>query len=72
MSNIDNEFHKKIDFIIKKLKNISSHLDILTMELNSEDVYIYPYHTIISAEIEFYKEKLFQYSELYYNVMNVK
>ena len=71
MSNIDDEFHKKIYFIINKLSNISSHLKILEMQLHSDDVYIYPYHTIICDEIEFYKLKLFQYSELYYNIMNV-
>ena len=66
MSNIDIEFHKKIYFISDKLKSITSHLKLLNLQLNAQDIYIYPYHEIIKAEIEFYEEKLNQYNELYY------
>ena len=64
----ERELSKKKYYIIRKLNNISGNLELLRHEIEHEQTL--DYHELIKAEIEFYKIKLYEYSEVYFHLIN--
>ena len=62
------QLSKKKYYIIRKLKNMAASLEMLRHELEHEETH--EYHELLKSEIEFYKTKLFEYSEVYFNLVN--
>ena len=68
MSDTEKELSKKKYYIIRKLNNMSANLEMLRHELEHEQTN--DYHKLLKEEIEFYKTKLYEYSEVYFNLIN--
>ena len=64
----EKELSKKKYYIIRKLNNMSGNLELLNHELQHEQTN--DYHKLLKEEIEFYKTKLYEYSEVYFNLIN--
>lgn len=64
----ERELSKKKYYIIRKLSNISGNLQLLNHELEHEQTH--DYHELLKQEIEFYKTKLYEYSEVYFHLIN--
>jgi len=64
----ERELSKKKYYIIRKLNNISGNLELLKHELEHEQTL--EYHDLLKQEIEFYKIKLYEYSEVYFHLIN--
>ena len=64
----ERELSKKKYYIIRKLSNISGNLQLLNHELEHEQTR--DYHELLKQEIEFYKTKLYEYSEVYFHLIN--
>ena len=64
----ERELSKKKYYIIRKLSNISGNLQLLNHELEHEQTH--DYHKLLKEEIEFYKTKLYEYSEVYFHLIN--
>ena len=64
----ERELFKKKHYIIIKLNNMSGNLELLNHELQHEQTN--DYHKLLKQEIEFYKTKLYEYSEVYFNLIN--
>ena len=47
---------------------MSGSLEMLKHELEHEQTH--DYHELLKSEIEFYKTKLYEYSEVYFNLVN--
>ena len=67
MSESEKELSKTKYFLTRKMNTIAGLLEILRHELEYDETCL-SYHTIIKDEVEFFKTKLFQYSELYFHL----
>ncbi len=67
MSESEKQLSKTKYFMTKKLNTIAGLLEMLRYELEYDESCL-SYHTIIKDEMEFFKTKLYQYSELYFHL----
>jgi hypothetical protein len=64
----ERDLSKKKYYIIRKLSNISGNLQLLNHELEHEQTH--DYHELLKQEIKFYKIKLYEYSDVYFHLIN--